>query len=180
MRDLRTALLLVACLSLLSSSPLRLPNARGLRQRVMLSGFLLAKAGPSPFRRLIRTRGISTRSAGTVSSANGMSQTIRPARRTLYPWSWTYPKSKGVMPSSYWSPQSMSRICRPQGHAELLAATVDSLLLSTFSPGAAQAAIRTSGGSLETHRNSATAPRRLLRSERRRFRTGGSLNERRA
>jgi hypothetical protein len=151
MRDLRTALLLVACLSLLScvTSPLSRSPADS-RQPVTLSGFLLSGGKPVTIQAVNQNTGNLDPLGSTVSSATGMSQTDSTGTTyTLYPWTWTYPKSNGVLPSNYWSPQSIvANLQTAQGHAELFATTTDNLPLTTFSPGAAQAAMQS--GSLET------------------------------
>jgi dienelactone hydrolase len=153
MRNLRTALLLVACLSLLSCviNPLSRSPADS-RQPVKLTGFLLAGSQPVTIQAVNQNTGALDTLGSTVSSASGMSQTDSTGTTyTLYPWSWTYPKSGGVLPSNYWSPQSIvADLQTAQGHAELFATTNDNLPLITFSPGAAQAAMQSSGGSLET------------------------------
>src|ERR1700678_3874018 len=151
MRNLRTALLLVGCLSLLScvTSPLSRSPADS-RQPVKLSGFLLSGGKPVTIQAVNQNTGNLVTLGSTVSSSTGMSQTDSTGTTyTLYPWSWTYPKSNGVLPSNYWSPQSIvADLQTAQGHAELFATTTDNLPLTTFSPGAAQAAMQ--AGSLET------------------------------
>ena len=153
MRNLRTALPLVACLSLLScvTSPLSRSPADS-RQPVKLSGFLLSGGKPVTIQAVNQNTGNLDTLGSTVSSATGMSQTDSTGTSyTLYPWSWTYPKSGGVLPPKYWSPQSIvADLQTAQGHAELFATTTDNLPLITFSPGAAQAATQAMGGSLET------------------------------
>ena len=152
MRDLRTALLLVACLALLScvTSPLSRSPADS-RQPVKLSGFLLSGGHPVTIQAVNQNTGTLDALGSTNSSTIGMSQTDATGTAyTLYPWSWTYPKAKGVLPKNYWSPQSIvADLQTAQGHAELFATTNDNLPLITFSPGAAQAATQAMGGNLE-------------------------------
>lgn len=152
MRNLQTALLLIGCVSLLScvTSPLSRSPADS-RQAVKLSGFLLSGGQPVTIKAVNQNTGTLDLLGSTSSSTTGMSQTNSTGTTyTLYPWSWTYPKAKGVLPSNYWSPQSIvADLTTAQGHAELFATTNDNLPLITFSPGAAQAATQAMGGSLE-------------------------------
>jgi hypothetical protein len=155
-RILRTALLLIAGLSLVAcvTSPLS-RSAWDSTKPVALSGFLLAGGQPVNIAAVNQNTGALVPLTTVTSSTMGMSQTDSTGNTyTLYPWSF----NAGVLPPQYWSPQSIvdftsatvGDLQTAQGHAEIFATTNDNIPLATFSPGAAAAAMTSSGGSLQT------------------------------
>jgi dienelactone hydrolase len=139
MRNIRTACLLIACFAVASCvvSPLSRTNANS-NSPVTLQGYALSNTATVTIKAVNQNTGaIDTLGVATFNGAPITHTTSGGTTYTLYPWTF----KAGVLAQNYWSPQSIvADLKTAQGHLELFASD-GGANYSTFSPGAAQAAM---------------------------------------
>ena len=135
----KTAFLLLACFLLASCviSPLSRTNANS-KSPVTLQGYALSNTATITITAVNQNTGaIDTLGHATFMGAPITHTTSDGTTYTLYPWTF----DAGVIAPNYWSPQSIvANLQTTQGHLELFASD-GGTNYSTFSPGAANAAM---------------------------------------